>query len=291
MVQRQQLDDLVAVGEDVDHVVRAVVAQQGRHVALAREHHQRGLEGVCHDGGMVRKHLADARLRGAAPLRGRDPVDAVALRSAVAPRSGIGQHRPLRLERHRAHHMHSLVGELAVRALAAEHDRVRAFADGDGDVAHLCTRGRRVLNHALKHVGGHDDRLAALPAALHNLVLPVRHLLHRELRAQVSARHHRAVHGVQDLLQVVHAVRALDLCEHADARALLIHKGFQIVNDLGIPDKRQGEVVHVHIDTKLQVLPIAVGDGRQIGRLSADVEMPPGLEFTAVDDLHLDVGL
>ncbi len=41
-------------------------------------------------------------------------------------------------------------------------------------------------------------------------------LFHRELGSQVAAGNHGAVHRVQDVLQVAHAVRALDLGQDAD---------------------------------------------------------------------------
>ncbi len=44
-------------------------------------------------------------------------------------------------------------------------------------------------------------------------------LLDRQFGAQVAARDHGAVHRVQDLVQVAHAVRALNLGQHADGRA------------------------------------------------------------------------
>lgn len=133
-----------------------------------------------------------------------------------------------------------------------------------------CRRG--VLDHRLKHVGGHNDRLAAAPAASHDLALPKRHLrrrrrgrrrgagwrrgaqlqdatapllamsalcpghlvlslppsrsspsgpahlLHRQLGAQVSARHHGAIRRIQDCVQVLHAVGRLNLGQHTDGR-------------------------------------------------------------------------
>ena len=41
---------------------------------------------------------------------------------------------------------------------------------------HLGAGGRGVGDHGLEHVGGHDDRLAALAAPLHDAALPVGHL-------------------------------------------------------------------------------------------------------------------
>jgi hypothetical protein len=43
---------------------------------------------------------------------------------------------------------------------------------------------------------------------------------------------------------------------------------------LGIPHKGESKVVHVHVNAKLEVLPVAVRDGGKVGRLAADVEMP-----------------
>jgi len=51
--------------------------------------------------------------------------------------------------------------------------------------ARLGARRRGVGDHGLEHVGGHDDRLAALAAALHDARLPERHL---RARARLGAR-------------------------------------------------------------------------------------------------------
>ena len=72
-----------------------------------------------------------------------------------------------------AHRLHGLERVCAVRSLAREHHRVRPLPHCNGDVRHLCPSGGRVLNHRLQHVGGHDHRLAACPAALQSTGAPV----------------------------------------------------------------------------------------------------------------------
>ena len=59
-------------------------------------------------------------------------------------------------------HLHSLDGEAAGSCLPREHDAVSAVQHGVGDISGLSTRGARVLDHALQHLGRRDDWLAAL---------------------------------------------------------------------------------------------------------------------------------
>ena len=98
-------------------------------------------------------------------------------------RPRIPPHRTLRPRRHRPHHRHGLVREAPKRRLPGQHDRVRALSNGDRDVRDLGARRRRVLDHRLEHVRGHDDGLAALAAALHDAGLPEGDLLDGELGA------------------------------------------------------------------------------------------------------------
>ena len=55
--------------------------------------------------------------------------------------------------------------------------------------------GPRVLDHRVEHLGGDDDRLGVLPAQLHGALLHQRHLVQRQLDAEVAAGDHDAVEG------------------------------------------------------------------------------------------------
>lgn len=49
----------------------------------------------------------------------------------------------------------------------------------------------------------------------------------------------------------------------------------QLVDDFRGAHERQSVVVDAHVDAELEVQPVLVCDGRQIGALAADVQVPP----------------
>ena len=85
----------------------------------------------------------------------------------------VRQHRILSPFGNSGHHAHALVGKLAIGSLAREHHSICAFSDSNGNVGDLSPGRCGVGYHGLQHVCGHNDRLAALPAALYNATLPV----------------------------------------------------------------------------------------------------------------------
>lgn len=67
-------------------------------------------------------------------------------------------------------------GTVSVTATGFVFGQVSMGRQRQGLSAHLCAGGCGVADHGLQHVGGHNDRLTAFPAPLHDAALPVRHL-------------------------------------------------------------------------------------------------------------------
>ena len=82
---------------------------------------------------------------------------------------------------------------VADRRLARQHHGVGAVEDGVGDVADLGPGRRRRVDHRLQHLGRRDHRLADAHAEADDLLLQVRHVLEREVDAEVAARDHQRV--------------------------------------------------------------------------------------------------
>jgi hypothetical protein len=60
---------------------------------------------------------------------------------------------------------------------------------------------------------------------------------------QVAARDHQSVEGANDLDQVVHGLRLLDLREHRYPRSCSIHDGVNGIQIGGPADERQGDQI------------------------------------------------
>ena len=135
------------------------------------------------------------------------------------------------------------IGCVAHRRLPRQHHRVGPVEDGVGDVGGLGAGRPRVRDHRLEHLGGHDDRLVALAGGLDGPLLHQRHLLERQLHAEVAARDHDAVERLDDRLEVLHRLGLLELGDDRDADVLLPH---DVADQLGVvrrADERQRDEV------------------------------------------------
>ncbi len=60
-----------------------------------------------------------------------------------------------------------------------------------------------------------------------------------------------------------------------DGLTLLREPALELIDDVSIPHKGQRIIVYPDIHPKLDVQPVALSDGREIGALPSDVQMPP----------------
>lgn len=88
--------------------------------------------------------------------------------------------------------------------------------------------------------------------------------------------------GMSSLRQIpaMPALFLMPSCMPADImeaveRTLLRQPVLQLVDHVRIAHKRQRIVIYAHVHTELDVQPVALGDGRQVGALASDVQMPP----------------
>lgn len=73
---------------------------------------------------------------------------------------------------------------------------------------------------------------------------------------------------------------------HLRLRAVAPQVGLQLPDALSISHEGEGVEVHAHPDAKVDVLPVLVSDGRQVGRLASNVEMPPAAHHAPVEYLN-----
>ena len=74
---------------------------------------------------------------------------------------------------------------------------------------------------------------------------------------------------------LIHASDSGKIREREQHSTLVGEVSLELVDDFCITHEREGIVVYAHINAKFQVQPILVCDGRKIGTLPSDVEMPP----------------
>ena len=189
------------------------------------------------------------------------------------------------------HRLDGLDRVLAGRGLTGEHDAVGAVVDGVGDVGDLGARGARVALHGVEHLRGRDDGLVVLVALADDRLLDVRDLGGRDLHAQVAAGDHAAVGLVEDLVEVLHAERALDLGEDEDVgRAHLDADLADLLDGLAVADEGGGDGVDAQLAAKHDVRTVLGGDGGQADVDVGDVHALALAEQAAVGDLAVHVG-
>ncbi len=112
-------------------------------------------------------------------------------------------------------------GILAGGGFRRQHDRIGAVEDGVGHVAGLGARGTRIFDHGLEHLGGDDHRLAPVCSAPDDVFLNHRHFLRRHFHAQVAARHHHSIGGLENFFQLLQRLRLFQLGDHRHVRPWL----------------------------------------------------------------------
>ena len=167
-----------------------------------------------------------------------------------------------------------LDGVLPHAGLAGEHHRVGAVEHGVGDVGGLGARGRGVADHRLEHLGRDDHRLGVAAGLLDDPLLQERHVLERALHAEVAARDHEAVEGLDDLVEVVDRLRLLDLGDHREQDALLAHDLAYVLDVLGRADERERDEVDAQVQRPAQVLDVLLRHRRHADTATPGRLMP-----------------
>ena len=193
---------------------------------IRRDRHHRRLRPLARDAQRRRARTGPADDRGQIERLGdlpRGVGDGVA--------DGRLRFGPLRIE-------HAAIGRIALHFLAdavhrrdrldrkfagggfsRQHDRVGAFIDGGGDVGDLGAGRHRRLDHRFQHLGCDHHRFAGAPRQPRHLLLQARHPLQRQLDAEIAARHHQGVGGLEDFGKPVDRLRLFDLGHHRGAAA------------------------------------------------------------------------
>jgi len=134
-----------------------------------------------------------------------------------------------------------------------------------------------------------------------HLLLHARHVLHRDLRAQVPPRHHHRVRCLDDLGQVGHRVERLDLGDDFDRppgfSAARREVRLEVVDHVGALDERHGDEVDLLREGKVDVEPVLGGQHGQhaVARAqdaaaAAEGQVGPREHQARLDDDGEDVG-
>mmetsp|Transcript_69386 Transcript_69386/g.167831 ORF Transcript_69386/g.167831 Transcript_69386/m.167831 type:complete len:516 (+) Transcript_69386:274-1821(+) len=270
------------LGENDDGAARPVLGEQacrGARVGEREDEDRLAVVGGLYGGLGDRLARAEWRLHGGSQVcHGELRVD-----------SRLG------LEAHARHHLHRLLGVLALGGLSREHHAVGAVEHGVGHVAHLGAGGARVGRHRLEHLRRADDRLAREVALCDHRLLREEDLLRRDLDAEVAARHHDAVRLRQDRVEVAHALVVLDLRDDPD---LLAHNrvccdeaGAHVLHVARLTDERGEDHIDSLRHAELQVGLVLL---RERGKVDVDVGQVAPLaraELDRVDNLAGELAL
>ncbi len=198
-----------------------------------------------------------------------------------APLFPLPQRVPLHFSDDPVHRAHGLDRVLPDRGLRRQHDGVGAVEDRVGDIGGLGPRGPRVVHHRFQHLGRGDHRLALVIRFADQPLLDERHLLERQLDAEVTTRHHHGIRHGYDLFEIVERSRLLDFRHEFRGAA---GEGAELLDVLGPADETQREVVDADLQGILHVLPILLGERRRRHLDPGEVHSLVGRQNTAVDD-------
>ena len=111
------------------------------------------------------------------------------------------------------------LGVLAHGRLSRQHHRVAAVEHGVGHVGDLGARRHRAVDHRLHHLRRGDRHAVEAARHVQDLLLQPGELRVADLDAEVAARDHHRVAGLDDLLEARDRFAALDLGDDAGVAA------------------------------------------------------------------------
>ena len=171
--------------------------------------------------------------------------------------------------------------------LRREEDRIGAVEDRVGDVAGLGAGRARGDDHRLEHLGRHDRRHAEVEGAPNELLLDDRHLLERQLDAEVAPGDHHRVGGPGDVVEVVDGGTGLDLGHDRQGRRA--GQRPQLAHVVGAADERLRDVVRAQgRGTRGAARSSSVRVGRD-RRSDGTLTPACGADRTAPHDLRADL--
>ncbi len=189
------------------------------------------------------------------------------------------------------HHQDRFVREAARGRFGRQHYEVGAVDDGVGHVGDLGPRRPARDGHVLEHLGGGDDELLCGVAFFDYLLLDYRDLVNRDGDAHIAACYHYPVGGLDDFIDVVYRLPALDFRYDFTGGQFRFYKCGRFEHVLFVADKRQGDVVDFVLDAELDVLSVLFGNAFELELGFGDIDSFSFLEQAAFDDLGLDTGL
>src|SRR5690606_12665251 len=155
-------------------------------------------------------------------------------------------------------------------------------------VGDLGPGGPRVVHHGLQHLRRGDDRLAVAVAHFDHVLLDQRHVLRRDVHAQIAAGHHDAVALLDDLLQVLHALAVFDFGDDRLVAAALADHFAHGPHVLGFAHEGRRDHVHAHAHAVADMFLVAFGQGGQVQVRVGDHQAFAGRKRAADDDAAVD---
>ncbi len=146
------------------------------------------------------------------------------------------------------------------------------------------------MHHGIQHLGGCNTYFALLLRHADHLLLQSRNLLQRNLHTEVAAGYHDAVGLVQNLLQVIHALYALDLRNDLDLALVLCQDFADLADVIRRPGKGCRNVIKAQNASEFDVAPILFADKRHGQIRTGHIDALVVGYRAAVDDRAEDLG-
>ncbi len=168
--------------------------------------------------------------------------------------------------RHGGHRLHRVPAD---RRLGREHHRIGAVDHGIGHVQHFGAGGDGRVDHRLQHLGGGDHGPVAADGDADDLLLQAGQLGVVDLHAQIAARDHHGIAGIDNLVQVGDRLGALDLGDHVGIAAGGLQQRARQFDVGGAAAEGDGNEIHAQLGGQQDVVAVLVGEGIQ-GQAAAE---------------------
>ena len=128
------------------------------------------------------------------------------------------------------------------------------------------------MGHGLQHLGRCDDRLACPAAFLDEFLLDTGKLFKIHFHAHVAASDHDPIGKGQYFPEIFDSLGVFDLGDDLDPfTAILVEKRSEDLDIRSTPHEGSSYIIHIHFNTKQNVLTVRFADVFQIQGLVRDI--------------------
>lgn len=181
-----------------------------------------------------------------------------------------------------SHSAHALERIFSLSSLSGQHNTISSIQNSISNIRAFSPGGPGLLHHRLQHLSSADHRLSNLIAARDHALLGQEDLLRRNLNSKITSGNHDSIRGLNDIIEISHALLVLDLGDDLDVLTLVPENSPDFCQSRCISDERSEDHVHFLLNSELQVRLVLLGDCGKIHGYARKIHTFAGTQSSTV---------